>query len=251
MDPWILAVGVFALTFAGGFLGIACKVPAHLADSDSRDVVKAVMGLLATMTALVLSLLIATAKSNHDIQEGLVQDMASRVILLDRTLAHYGAEANPARQALRATGEQTLQQIWPDGNTKADLALPRNAGQTDDFVTLILRLAPHSDGQKRLLDQAVQLYSGLAQARISLVAKSGRSVQMPIVLVLVSWVTLLFIGFGLFAAITPTGIAALLVGSATVSTAVFLILSMDNAFTGPFAISRDVFGSAVSLLGQP
>src|SRR6266481_279601 len=85
---------VFACVFAGALLGISLRrlVPKHHLSEDSKDVVKLGMGLIATMAALVLALLIASAKSSHDTQSTEVTEMSADFILLDRTLARYGPE---------------------------------------------------------------------------------------------------------------------------------------------------------------
>jgi hypothetical protein len=63
-------------------------LPEHHLSTDSKDVVKLGMGLIGTMAALVLALLIASAKSSFDTQSNEVMEMSADFMLLDRTLAH-------------------------------------------------------------------------------------------------------------------------------------------------------------------
>src|SRR5438445_13895312 len=72
----------------------------HLS-ADSKDAVKLAMGLVATMTALLLGLLISSAKGTYDTVRSEVMQMVSKVEFLDRVLALYGPEAATARGELR------------------------------------------------------------------------------------------------------------------------------------------------------
>ena len=86
---------VFACVFGSALLGMLLRttVPDHHVSQDSKDVVKMAMGLLATMAALVLGLLTASAKSSFDTVDSEVQQSAAHIILLDRVLAQYGPAA--------------------------------------------------------------------------------------------------------------------------------------------------------------
>ena len=77
------------------------KLPDHHRDAGSRDVVKLVMSLIATMAALVLSLLIASGSSSYQAQENEVQSLSANVMLLDRVLSFYGPDAKEPRDLLR------------------------------------------------------------------------------------------------------------------------------------------------------
>src|ERR1700741_4332213 len=101
---------------------------AHLS-ADSRDAVKLAMGLVATMTALVLGLLVSSAKGTYDTARSEVIQMAAKVPFLDRVLVLYGPEAAEARTELRATISAAVQHIWPtDRSGPAQLAPNQQAG---------------------------------------------------------------------------------------------------------------------------
>ena len=105
MSSVAISLITFTVAFAGALLGIALRhvLPQNELTGDSRDVVKLGVGLIATTAALVLGLLIASAKSSLDIQNAEHTEMSSRVALLDRVLAHYGPEANQARDELHSS----------------------------------------------------------------------------------------------------------------------------------------------------
>src|SRR6516164_9605850 len=94
---------VFGVVFGGALLGMALRalLPEHHLSQDSKDVVKVGMGLIGTISALVLGLLIASAKSSYDTQRNGLAQLAANISLLDRIFAHYGPEAKECRAQLK------------------------------------------------------------------------------------------------------------------------------------------------------
>jgi hypothetical protein len=101
---------VFACVFGGAMLGmfVHAVLPQHHLSSESKDVVKLAMALVATLCALVLSLLIASAKGSYDAQSSELTQMSAKVVLLDRVLAHYGPETKETRDLLRGSVARIL-----------------------------------------------------------------------------------------------------------------------------------------------
>jgi hypothetical protein len=85
------------------FLGAV--LPKHHLNTDARDVIKVAMAMIATLAALVLGLLTASAKSSLDEKESQLRSAAAQVVLLDRTMAAYGAETQEARDLLKQRSE--------------------------------------------------------------------------------------------------------------------------------------------------
>ncbi len=112
---------IFACVFGGTLFGMILRavLPEQHLSSEAKDVVKLGMGLIGTMTALVLGLLIASAKSSFDAQRNGVAQLAANIIMLDRALAHFGPEANDAREMLRASLADMLQRSWPEESPEA------------------------------------------------------------------------------------------------------------------------------------
>jgi hypothetical protein len=157
----------------------------HLS-ADSRDAVKLAMGLVATMTALVLGLLVSSAKEAYDTKRSEVIQMAAKVAFLDRVLALYGPEAAEARTELRATVAAAVQRIWPtDRNRSGQLAPNEQAG--DAVYVAIQGLSSHDDTQRALKTQIANLIVDLGQLRSLLIAQSIPSISMPVLIILVSW----------------------------------------------------------------
>jgi hypothetical protein len=158
MNSVVISLITFTFIFGGALLGIAFRavLPQHELNGDSRDAVKLGMGLVATMAAIALGLLIASAKTSFDTQNIELTDMSSRVILLDRVLAHYGPEANEARSELRGAVVHVLDVLFSKdasqlGSTKGELLYDKIQG-----------LSPKDDAQRSIQAQALSIVLGLA-----------------------------------------------------------------------------------------
>src|SRR5512137_587246 len=117
MSPTIVGIIVFACTFGGMLLGMRLQktLPGHHLDGESKDTVKVGIGLIATMTALVLGLVTASAKSSYDGVNSAVKKAAVDVLALDRVLARYGSETEEIRKGLQRAIGARIDMIWPQG----------------------------------------------------------------------------------------------------------------------------------------
>src|SRR5271169_3633766 len=115
MSSITIGLIVFACVFGGSLLGMVLRrvVPQHHLDKDSKDVVKLGMGLVGTMAALVLGLLLASAKASYDAQSAELTQVSANIVLFDRVLALYGPETAQARQTLRGAVTRGLDRMWP------------------------------------------------------------------------------------------------------------------------------------------
>ncbi|HEY2662860.1 MAG TPA: hypothetical protein VGI47_00870, partial [Candidatus Binataceae bacterium] len=202
------------------------------------------VGLIGTMTALLLGLLVASAKGSFDTQRGELTQMAANIILLDRVLAHYGPETDEARGMLKVDAAGLINQIWAnDGQRGPD------AGREALFDKL-QGLAPRTDSQRAIQSQAESMAVNLAQTRWLLFEQSGSSISTTFLVVVVFWLTILFISFGLFAPRNATIFVTLLVSAVSVAGAIFLILELDHPFSGMIQISSAPLRNALAVLGK-
>ncbi len=240
---------VFACVFGGGLLGALVRriLPEHHLSPESKDVVKLAMGLIGTMAALVLSLLIASAKGSYDTRAAEVTQMSANITLLDRVMAHYGPEAKEARDLLRRTVAGMIDQIWPG---RSGGSSPPSPAESEAFYDRIQGLAPQNDVQRSLQAQALAISSNLAQTRWLLVGQSGRSISVPFLAVLVCWLAIIFASFGLYTRPNATVVAALVACSLSFASAIFLILELDRPFEGLIQISSAPMREALAHLGQ-
>jgi len=253
MNSIQIAVLVFICVLGGAVAGMLLhgRLPTHHRDGDAKDVIKLVMGLIATIAALVLSLLIASAHSAYDTQESEVRQLAVHVALLDRLLAHYGPEAADARAVLKEVVAADVARIWPDeGVGSAKLPSPEARLRGEDMFGMIAGLSPHTDEQRFGQARALQLLTDMANTRRLMAEQAGGSLSWPFFVVLVFWLVMLFVGFGLFARFNATVFAAHFVGALSVAGAIFLILEMNRPYSGLMQISSAPIHRALEQLGR-
>lgn len=244
----------FACVCAGALLGMLLRrvLPKDHLNNDSKDVVKLGMGLLATMAALVLGLLIASAKGQYDAQRDGLDQISAKFILLDAGLAQYGSEASPARDQLRRTVGSVLARIWPqDTSQTSSITAPDTTADGRAIYDLVQRLSPRNDMQRRVQSQALQLLQELGQTRWLLAAQQeSRTTPLPFLAILLFWLTVLFASFGLFSPANATVIGVLFLCALYVSGAVFLILELGRPFEGPLQLSSAPMRHAYALIGH-
>ena len=244
---------IFGCSFGMGLLGMALnfRVPDDHLDVGSRDVVKLVLGLIATISALVLSLLIASGSSTYQAQQNEVQSFSANVILLDRVLSFYGPDAKAPRDLLRQGLAAVHDQIWSSDGAHAPELDPRaTQGVSDDFIISLKELAPKSDSQATLKSQAMQIGQTLGQTRLLMFEQIGSSFAWPFLTVLVFWICMLFLGFGLLARFNATLLVVLFIGAVSVAGAIFLILELSSPYEGFMRISDAPLRNALAMVDK-
>lgn len=249
----VISLLVFSCVFGAALLGMAIRErlpPEHLG-ADTKDVVKLAMGLVATMSALVLGLLTASAQNTFKTWDGEVKESAADIIMLDRTLAHLGPPAADIRTQLRAVVKARLAQTWPEhGPATANLDDAVNTSTVESIEDGIRNLAVQGDAQRSLQSQALSLCLRIEATRWLLFAQSDSGIPTPFLVILIFWLSALAISFGLFAPYNATVIAALLFCSLAVAASVFLILEMSTPMSGLLKISGAPYQYALAHLGQ-
>ena len=206
------------------------------------------MGLIGTIAALVLGLLVASAKSSFDTQQSEFVQMSANIIFLDRVLAHYGAEATQARDMLKGAVVNMLDRIWP--TDRSHPARVEGTTSSEALYEKLQELAPKSESQHALKAQALKTATDIAQMRWLLFAHRGSSIPVVFLVVVSCWLTLIFAGFSLFAPPNATVIVTLLISALSVAGAIFLILELDRPFEGMIQISSGPMRDALAQLGR-
>ena len=254
MSAMSVAGIVFACVFGAALLGMLLRMmlPAHHLADDSKDTVKLVMGLIATMAALVLSLLVASAKTSYDAQSSAITHLSADVVSVDRMLSLYGPETAEARGLLREIVVGMIDRIWPqDRGRGAGLAPPPwTQGAIGAFYTAVQDLSPRTGGQRFLQGQVLQTIASAGQTRVLMYEQASNSISWPFLVVLVFWLCVLFAGFGLFAARNATTTTVLLVGALSVAGAVFLILELSQPYEGVLQIPSVGLRNALAEMGK-
>jgi hypothetical protein len=253
VTPTEIALIVFACVFGGALLGMFLRVliPEHHLNEDTKDVIKLGMGLIATMAALVLGLMIATAKSSYDTQSEAVKHTSAKVLLLDRLLSNYGSETKEARELLRRTVAARLEAIWPEDRSQR----PRPDASETLFADRrieaeILRLSPQNDAQRWLRTQALRVGRDIMETRWFVLGSLGSSIPVQFLVVVVFWLMIIFGSFGLFSPRNATVVAVLFLCALSVAGSIFLILELDQPFEGMVKLSSAPLRYTLSHLGR-
>jgi hypothetical protein len=254
MSSLALSGIVFGFIFGGILIGMVLRslLPDHHLSGESKDVVKLGMGLIGTMSALVLGLMVASAKSSFDTQSNGLAQMAGNVVFLDRLLARYGPETKEVREMLRASLTDLIERTWPQGGSRAERAASSTGteGRYEGLYEKLQELAPKSDAQRALQAQAIKLATDVAQSRWLLFAQRGNSVSMPFLIVMASWLGIVFASFSLFAPPNATVFTTLLLCALVVTSTVFMILELDRPFEGVLQVSSAPVERALAQLGR-
>jgi hypothetical protein len=251
MNAITIGLVVLACVGIGALLGslLRNRLPPNHLSPDSLDAVKLGTGLVGTMSALVLGLLISSAKGSYDAVTSEMTQMSARVVFLDRVLALYGPETKEARDLLRAAVVRSRDRLWPqEGGRPSQVGPPGPDMET--MLGKIQALSPKDDVQRSLRSQALSMGYGLGETRWLFYEQSSPSVPTPMLVILVFWLTVIFIGFGLFAPRNGTVIASLFFAGLAVSGAIFLIAEMYTPFSGVMHVSSESVRFAIAHLGQ-
>ncbi len=255
MNSTLVGLIVFACTSGGLLTGMWLRsvLPKPHFEGDAKDTIKLGTGLIATMTALVLGLVTASAKSSFDAMNGAVKQSAMQILALDRLLARYGPETAEIRSGLQQIVANRIDAIWgthPSKPPDLDPIRPAAGPGAEGLAQAIRALRPHDDVQRALQTRAVDLTESLLQTRWLMLAGGDNSVPLPFLVILTCWLTLTFSSFGLFAPRNATVTAILLVCSLSVASAVFLVLEMDSPFDGLLKVSGEPLRHAYSRLNR-
>ena len=243
-----LCAALLMLGGAGAGILLRRRLPDHHLNEHSKDVVRLGSGLVATVTALVLGLLITSAKNTYDAQRNEVKQIASKLVLLDGQLKRYGPEAQRARDLQRAAVAPMIDRIWGQrAITSTSGARYQPSVEGDLVYEAIEALKPQSEIQHNLKFRALATTAAITESRVALFEESETGLPLTLLVVVVFWLTILFAGFTLFSPINPTSAVALMVIAVSAAGAIFLILEMSDPFRGMMQISpaslRDALGA--------
>ena len=251
-----LAVSLICLvcSFGGALFGmrISKVLPAsHLSDS-SRDTLKVMTGLMATLAALILGLLTASAKASYDRANDDFRQLAAKTILLDRALAEYGPETKEVRASLLNAYKARMDQLFPKVGMDAHPGpLERRPLQVEQIESRLRALLPPSDAKRAHMERALQILDQMANSGwILTIEESDTALPAPMLVVLIAWLAAMFVGFGMLAPRNATVGVALLVGALSVSASIFLIEEMNHPLDGMIQISGTPLRDALRFLGH-
>ena len=240
------------VVFCGALIGVGLRkaLPEHHLADDTKDLVRLGTGLIGTIAALVLGLLIASANSSYQTQSGQVQRLTADVILLDNLLAQFGGpEAQRARALMRQSLGLMVERIWREGSSASAAQAPfRSTVAGEEAFSNIQQLSAQSDVQRLLKSRAVELSVDVAQTRLLLLQQAGSSIPTPFLAILIFWLAMIFASFGLFSRLNAVAAVALFIFALSASGAIFLIVELGQPFSGLMQISSAPLRNALGPL---
>lgn len=253
MTALLVAAVALSVVFAGALLGffLQTRLPDHHLTAESEDLVKLGAGVIATLAALVLGLLVGAAKNTLDSMDTEVMQTAVRAMVLDQTLADYGPEAKEAREQLRASLAYGIGLIEHAHGRRvpqtASGGLPHGIHRA---LASIRALTPQGDGQRWLQSRALDIGSDIQDDTWLLVEQSENSLPVPFLIVLVLWIAGIFASFSLFAPRNATSLTVMFLCALSVAASIFLIAEMDRPLGGLVRVSTKPLTDALARLGR-
>jgi len=236
----IVALVSLACIFGGSMLGrgLQSLLPDHHLSGKSEDAVKVGAATIATLAALVLGLLVGSAKSNLDAANSAITQSAAKLILLDHVLKRYSPEAQPVRDQLRATVKAGIAMMWPEEKSRiSGLVTFEHTNNIEEVVARITALKPKDDVQQAQRAQALQYATDLLQTRWLVIEQEQAPLPVPFLVVLLFWVSMLYASYGLLAPRNLTVAVVQFIGAISLSGAIFLILEMNRPLDGMIKVS--------------
>ncbi len=218
-------------------------------EGDSKELIKLVMGLIATITALVLGLQISSAHAAYEAQEAELEQLSVHLYQVNYILEYFGPETHDTRDLLRRIVSADIERTWGDGGATRFAVLSMQK-ESEQLFEAIASLSPKTELQRFGQGRILQLLGTIGETRRLMVEQAQNALSKPFLIVLLSWLTILFFSFGLFARLNTTVVVALFVGSASVAGAVFLILAMSQPYKGWMQISKAPLRDALTEMSR-
>jgi uncharacterized membrane protein YqgA involved in biofilm formation len=250
-NPLIIGLIVFATILAGAFIGwvLRQRLPEHHLADETKSLVSVSMAVVATVSALVLGLLISNANASFSTLGGEVTALSAQILRLDQILRRYGSETDPARDTLRQYAELKTSDLFPDGNpTHVSLGDQSTYELLQQLEDSLLALKPANSRDQWWLGQAMTLAAKIGDTRWLLAQQVRQGTPKAFLALLVFWLTLLFASFGLFAPRNLTSAVTLTLCALAVAGAFGMILELERGFGGLIHISPQPMRQAVQTL---
>jgi hypothetical protein len=247
MHTSVVSFVVFALVWTGTLFGMWLRraLPLDHLSADAKDTIRLAVGLLVTMTSLVLGMLVSSAKTYYDSQKNVVAQMASDIIQLNGLLETFGPESKVLRVELRHSLEDAIDRIWPKEGSGLSELKPRDLSQ--NINAQVQMLVPKNAIEAAAQSQILTTVQGLKKTYWLMFLNSEQTtVSVLLLIVVTAWLVTIFISFGMFAPPNNTVMIMLLICALAVSAAVFIIMEMYSPFNGIMRISPVAVRDALS-----
>jgi hypothetical protein len=254
----LVSVTLFVLAFlcpllgAGVGMALRRRLPEHHLSRDAIDVIKLAMGLMATLVALTLGLLISSANTYRGTIETEYKKILAGIVHLDEYLQAYGPETEEIRLRLRHVAARSFKERWP-GQDFGPLG-PKSEGGRHRYVEVqqkILELQPTALAQKWFQAEALQVTNHLANLRWLVVSQERASDPLlPVFIMIFLAAIAIFGGFSLYSPPNATVFSVLAVVALAIAGSIFLIVELNSPLHGLLELSSHGAHSLMQTLGQ-
>ena len=250
---WI-CIGIAVLAFASGVAGLYLQklLPDPHTSDRSRDMIGAIVGLISLLLALVLGTLIGSAYSFYATQKSEMETFAARSVQLDLALAEFGPETRPAREQMKVTLQGVRDMVWGDGanSSPPDFTISEPLPHLRELDEYVASLDPKTAAQKQFAASAAGDAAAIEQTRLLISMQLASAQSSPLLVIVVSWALILFCGYGVLSRINATTLTALGFGAFAVGSAIFLILELNQPFSGVFRVPSGAYDQMLASLAK-
>jgi len=247
MDSLYVTLTTFAIICGGAMLGFIIKgyLREHHLAPQTHDSVKLATGVVATLTALVLGLLIGSAKQSFDARAGEARTFAINLTLLDRSMRLYEPPLIEEEKSLVKFSKAMRDQLWGFG-AATTVTNVEVLSQLDQARNEFRRLDPQTLQNKALKDRYMKLSDTLILAANELLQLDQAPIPAHMIGIVDGWLALIFIGFALFAPFNGVSIVAIGSGAGAVAMALFIIVEMSAPFQGFITVPSRTMDNAIA-----
>lgn len=254
MNSFLISLLALLCIFGGAMAGFFVQrfLPPHHLSKESLDSVKLGAGLIATMAALILGLLVSSSKGTYDRVNVLINAAAANAISLSQTLKNYGLEADPLRKILVDRVTKIGNDIWPEdfrGPMKSSEAFKQESSILG-LTKMITELKADSAAAIQMKSNALAIAEKLNEERWQITVESTSKLPMTLIVIPIFWITFLTFVYAAFSPRNSTVIMVLFFCSVSISGAIFLICEMSMPLDGSIKIPRQPFDTAIELIGR-
>jgi hypothetical protein len=252
MSSLAISLVVTGVIIVGGVLGLVLQrvLPERFTIDKARDMIGGVVGQLTLLLVLVNGLLIWTAYGVYSTQQTELQTIAARALEFDLEMRQFGPAADEARGILRTDLVWAHEQFWGDDTSRAAAyeASYKAMGNLNQFLD---SLEPKTPAQTGLLAAARANYAFIGEQRLLMSLQAATPIPWPLIYAVTFWAALLFASMGLLSKLSPMSVAMLVLGSASIGLAIFLILEFSQPYISSIRVSPAPLEQAILQLDQP
>jgi hypothetical protein len=244
---------IFLISFIAIAAGIATGMLLHWRLDEkhvaaAKETIRLGASFLATLSAVLISLMIASAKSSYDTQDSRFRQLATYLVEADRLLSQYGPESKEMRLLMRQAVPAAIDRIWREKRAALQDSAFTSASLAEQLNGAIAALTPANDAQRALKVRIELAGAEIARTRLLMFSDGEPAILTPFLLILIFWLAVVFASYSLFVEQGRIVIVALLVFALSISSALFLVADLSQPFVGLMQLPKEQLGQTLGPL---